>query len=320
MSDLPDPASLPTERLEHEVTTLAAHLAAATARWLSLVAELDRRDAWKVWGCRSAAEWLSLRCGIALGTARDQARVAQALARFPLTSATFERGELSYSQVRAIVRLDSPAHEEEVVALARHATGAHLERIVRSYKRASASDEERRYDGRSLRCHWDDDGCLIVRGKLTPEDGALLLAAIEAADCASAETPEERTVEQRRADAFGQVVRSAVSEDGPAIPCEITVVVEDGHGRIEGGPCLDVDTVELLACDAAIVPITVDGEGEVLNLGRRSYRPNRAQRRAGSGATRGVASSRGVRTRGTCRCTTSTGGCATTGRPTSTCW
>ena len=62
---------------------------------------------------------------------------------------------------------------------------------------------------------------------------------------------------------------------------ERAVVVEaDGAGRIEGGPALDAATVERLACDAAVVPVSVDGEGEVLNLGRRSRHPNRAQRRA----------------------------------------
>ena len=79
MTDLPDPASLPTERLEHEVTTLAGHIAAATCRWLLLVAELDRREAWATWGCRSMAHWLSMRCGISLSTAREQVRVAHAL-------------------------------------------------------------------------------------------------------------------------------------------------------------------------------------------------------------------------------------------------
>jgi hypothetical protein len=283
MTDVPDPRTLPTERLEHEVTTLAAHLAAATYRWLLLVAELDQREAWKTWGCRSAAQWLSMRCGIADGTARDQVRVARALARFPLTCAAFERGELSYSQVRAIVRLDAPEeHEEEVVGLARHATGAQLERIVRAYARASAGDEVRRDERRGVTWFWDDDGCLVVKARLAPEEGALLLEAMKAAEGVSAETPgaEERTLVQRRADQLVGVVRAAVSDDGAAIPCEITVVVEDGVGRIDGGPTLDKESVECLACDAAVVPVKVDGNGEVLAMGRRSYRPNRAQRRA----------------------------------------
>ena len=35
--------SLSTERLEAEITTFAAHMAAAMCRWLLLVAEYDRR-------------------------------------------------------------------------------------------------------------------------------------------------------------------------------------------------------------------------------------------------------------------------------------
>jgi hypothetical protein len=107
----------------------------------------------------------------------------------------------------------------------------------------------------------------------------LLLSAMMAGVDASADASS--TAEQRRADQFVEVVRRAVSDDGPAIPCEVTVVVEaDGHGEIPDGPTLDAATVERLACDAAVVPMTVDGDGEALNLGRRSYRPNRAQRRA----------------------------------------
>ena len=41
-------ACLPTERLEAEITTLAGHLAAAECRWLLLVAEFDRREAWPI--------------------------------------------------------------------------------------------------------------------------------------------------------------------------------------------------------------------------------------------------------------------------------
>lgn len=40
-----DVEGLETERLEAEITTLAAHIAAATCRWLLMVGELDRRQA-----------------------------------------------------------------------------------------------------------------------------------------------------------------------------------------------------------------------------------------------------------------------------------
>jgi hypothetical protein len=41
-----DVAAMPTERLEACVSELAAHLAAATCRFLLMVGELDRRRAW----------------------------------------------------------------------------------------------------------------------------------------------------------------------------------------------------------------------------------------------------------------------------------
>ena len=51
-----------TERLEAEACTLAAQIAAATCRFLLVVAELDRREAWREWGCQSMAHWLSWKC------------------------------------------------------------------------------------------------------------------------------------------------------------------------------------------------------------------------------------------------------------------
>src|SRR5680860_496385 len=78
----PDPEtleSMPLDRLEQEIGELAAHIHASTCRWLRLVAELDRREGWAQWGCRSCADWLSLRCGVAPGAAREQVRVARRL-------------------------------------------------------------------------------------------------------------------------------------------------------------------------------------------------------------------------------------------------
>ncbi len=54
--------ALATERLEAEILSTAAHLAAGTCRFLLLVAEYDRRQAWENWECRSAAHWLNCLC------------------------------------------------------------------------------------------------------------------------------------------------------------------------------------------------------------------------------------------------------------------
>ena len=82
----------PLERLEREIGELAAHIHAATCRWLGLVAEYDRREGWAEWGCKSCAQWLSWQCALAPSAARAQVRVARRLAELPLIRAAFGRG------------------------------------------------------------------------------------------------------------------------------------------------------------------------------------------------------------------------------------
>jgi hypothetical protein len=71
--------ALSLDRLEDEICELAAHIWAATCRWLCLVAEFDRREGWKESHCVSCAQWLSWRCGLAPGAAREQLRVGRRL-------------------------------------------------------------------------------------------------------------------------------------------------------------------------------------------------------------------------------------------------
>ena len=76
-----DLSALSTSTLVAEITTLAGHLNAAQARFLALVAELDRRNGWAEWGVKSMAHWLNWKCGIGLGAAREKVRVARALGK-----------------------------------------------------------------------------------------------------------------------------------------------------------------------------------------------------------------------------------------------
>src|SRR5438105_4580427 len=99
--------------LENDITLAAAHLDAALCGWLLDVAEFNRRDGWE--GCRSMAEWLNWRCGIALRTARDHVRVGEALSSFSKIRDAFAHGEISYSKVRAITRIATPETEDDLL-------------------------------------------------------------------------------------------------------------------------------------------------------------------------------------------------------------
>jgi hypothetical protein len=177
-----DAQALETERLEAEITTLAGHIAAATCRWLLLVGEFDRRQAWVSWGCTSCAHWLSWQCAMGLRAAREHVRVAHALLGLPAIREAFAEGRLSYSQVRALTRVAEPERERELLELARHATAAQLERLVRGYLSASTLREQARdsYEGRELSWRNEPDGSLVICARLPADDGALVLQALQA--------------------------------------------------------------------------------------------------------------------------------------------
>src|SRR4026207_589751 len=122
------------DRLGDQIAELSAHLDAATARLLALIREFDARGGWNT-GFRSCAAWRSGRVGLDMGAARERVRVAHALEALPLLAEALARGELSYAKVRALTRVATPETEARLLKVARADTAAHVERIVRAWRR-----------------------------------------------------------------------------------------------------------------------------------------------------------------------------------------
>ena len=94
----------------------------------------------------------------------------------PLVAAAYGEGRLSYSKVRALTRVATPDLESELLGIALAGTASHLERIARGYRRVQRcqqTGEDSRHADRYLRWHWDDEGALVLRARLAPEEGAL---------------------------------------------------------------------------------------------------------------------------------------------------
>jgi uncharacterized protein YciI len=178
----PEP-TMPTERLEMAITELAAHIHAATARWLLMVAEYDRRMAWADWDCKSCAHWLAWRCGLGMNAAREHVRVARSLTDLPLITKEFEAGHFSFSQVRALTRVATRANEADLVELARSAPTSQLEAMVRAFRGAARAEEmtdaRRQQVARHLTYYYDDDGSFVISGRLSPEEGAVVEKALQ---------------------------------------------------------------------------------------------------------------------------------------------
>ena len=103
------------DALEREIMLGAAQTAAATCRWLLLIAEFDRLEGYRRWERLSTADWMEWKCQISIGTAHDHVRVARALRTLPRVRAAFSTGALSYSKVRAIARVATPDNEADLL-------------------------------------------------------------------------------------------------------------------------------------------------------------------------------------------------------------
>jgi len=304
------------DRLGDEIAELSAHLEAATARLLDLIRAFDARGGWNT-GFRSCAAWLSWRVGLDLGAARERVRVARALGTLPALAEALACGELSYAKVRALTRVATPETEARLLAVGRAGTAAHVERIVRGWRRvdrqAEARETARHHARRSLHIYPDEDGAVVLRGRLAPEVGALLLRALDAARetlyqrrresgpvPAADPAVEAPTRVQQQADALALLAETALHHElDPGAPGERYQVVvhvdaqvladpeQPGQSVLEDEPRVSSETSRRLACDASRVVMRHDPAGRVVEVGARTRTIPPALRRALTSRDRG---------------------------------
>jgi 5-methylcytosine-specific restriction endonuclease McrA len=221
------------------------------------------------------------------------------------------RGELSYAKVRALTRVATADTEERLLKVGRSGTAEHVERIVRGWRRvdriAETRETARRYKSRALHVYQDEDGMVVVRGRLEPEVGALLMQALAAGrealyqkarnNDSDARPPdisaEASTVVQQQADALALLAETALHHGlDPGTPGERYQVVihvdapvlddpdQPGQSLLEDGTHVSAETSQRLACDASRVVMRHDGEGRLMEIGARTRTIPPALRRA----------------------------------------
>jgi len=296
-----------TETLCGEIVALCADIHRAEYRLLALIEELDAVKSWRHEAMPSCAHWLNAHCGLDLVTAREKVRIAHALPRLPLIRECFRNGELSYSKVRAITRVAGADNEAGLVQMARTNTAAHVARNVAAMRQAERLGESKAafdaYRHRTFTCHTDDDGTLVFEGRLPADQGALLMRALErATDWLFRAAPayvdqrfrEEANIEDtpqttKRADALAILAERFLSEPPEADEglntadrfqitvhasaealLEHAVVDADDPPQVEDGAVLATETLRRIACDSAMVRILETGDGEPLDIGRKT--------------------------------------------------
>jgi len=236
--------------------------------------------------------------------------VARALGTLPALAEALARGELSYAKVRAITRVATPETEARLLAVGRAGTAVHVERIVRGWRRvdrqAEAREAKRQHAGRALHVYQDEGGTVVLRGRLAPEVGVLLLRALDAAretlyqkrritEAALLIDPaaEAPTRAQQQADALALLTETALHHElDPGAPGERYQVVvhvdaavladpeQPGQSVLEEGCHVPAGTSQRLACDASRVVMRHDEEGRLVEVGARTRTIPPALRRA----------------------------------------
>ncbi|MFN0026363.1 MAG: DUF222 domain-containing protein [Acidimicrobiales bacterium] len=297
-TDVPDLSMVSAEDLADRLCSWAGSVAASEYRWLKAVAEFDRRGLYERWECRTCAHWLMWRCSLDIRSAHDKVRVARTIESLPAVSAAFAAGELSYSKVRALTRVATPADEERWVDIARSVPTTGLEHIVAGVRRAvhlNSGAEERRQARRGLVSRYEDDGMVTTMVRLPIDEHALLTTALNAV----LEPDAKRSAEQRRADALLEVVaqflaRGGRNADHPVRTADRyqTVVHVDadalagaddpdrpGEATVDGR-AVPVETVQRLCCDGSVVWLVENGDGEPVGVTRKTRTVPAALRRA----------------------------------------
>ncbi len=296
------------EALANEITELCSYLYAAEYQLLVKIREFDENGYWGGPGLASCAHWLNFKCGMGMNAARERVRVARALAALPKISAAFEAGTVSYSKVRAMTRVATPGNEDYLLNIARHGTAYHVETLVRKYRRVQRQRDVDTANAihvtRELTYYWDEDGALVLHGRLPAEQGAAILKALEmqmekrfqesfqgdvsAETPETPETPEEpearSPIAARRADALAEIAETFMNS-GPVVNStadryQVIVHVSEESTFIENGPHVSAETSLRVGCDCNVIRLQESKEGEPLSIGRRSRLVPPAIRRA----------------------------------------
>jgi hypothetical protein len=202
----------------------------------------------------------------------------------------------------------TPATEARLVDLALSATASQVERLTRAWRRVdrvvAVEETAQRHLHRQLDVWTDDDGMVVLRGRLTPEMGAAVQRALEAAteqlrqESATADKSpgiaQETTASQRRADALGLLAESALAHEldrgtaGDRYQVVLHVEGDSLHADGEAGQAVfedsgtyvSAETSQRIACDASLVVMRHAPDGTTLDVGRKTRTIPPAIRRA----------------------------------------
>jgi hypothetical protein len=297
-----DPHALPDEPLVEALDQLLAARRLLDVAIAQFLAVADVRDATVESYGRGTRAWLIEDKHLPGAAAVRLLKVAQRLALHPVMSDALAAGDISIEHAAPILRTlaklapeDRAVDEKILVEAAKDVDPDALRTLCQATEEAACTNEEadarreRLHGTRYLNLSTTFDGMVRVDGMLDAEAGAAVIAAIEPlATKLGAE--DDRTAPQRRADALATLAGAAAGFDdllpefnGDRPHIELISQYETLSGKLDPRAAYDPasaptvngirvtpETVRRMACDADILPIVMNRDSEVLDIGRAS--------------------------------------------------
>jgi Domain of unknown function (DUF222)/HNH endonuclease len=255
----------------------------AQRRLLSLIVQVDRKEAWRDSGARDTAHWLGMRFGISAWKAHRWVAAASALESLPRLSAAFARGEVGIDKVVELTRFATADTEAGLIRWAKDVSCGTIRHRGDLAARTSSEDILDIERSRSVSWWVFDEGRRFgLEAELPAAQGAIVVRAIERIAGSIPAMPGEThpSVAARRADAFVALCSSRIASD--ADPDRATVVIHAPIEAVEGaanaetedGAVVPPQALRRLLCTARTQTVLEDRAGDAVGLGRMTREPS----------------------------------------------
>ena len=225
-----------TDDLMDETERLGRAISSLLGKLLPIAGELDRREAWRAEGATSLGAWLTQRLGVAEGTGRSWALVAERLWDLPHLAQGLRVGALTFDKVRAAVEVATPETDASVLRQAEECSVRQLMDVVRANRGTSDHQAEAQFEYRYLRFN---DSRRVITAQL-PEDSYAEVRTAVTERARLFPSDGETRYDQRRADALVDICRGAMGygsgTEGASAARTPSAVVASGTGSGSGSP------------------------------------------------------------------------------------
>ena len=254
----------------------------------------------------SPADVLSRNAGISAAEARAKDRRSKALEQAPSFGDALAAGAVSSAHTDALAnataRLDQETtalfleHEASLLAQASHSTPEQFARHCRQLNDRIAHDqgilrsEQQKRETNLRRSICPRTGMYRINAELDPELGHRLFTNIDAEIAAIIARTEPANTDRNHlaAHALANLIAGGHQASRPAITevvvhIDLATLIDGLHDNsiceFGDGTIIPLGTARRLACNAAIIPVVLNGDSVPVDIGRQQRLANRDQRR-----------------------------------------